>query len=300
MRVLEIPRVQHLLPLPSGEVLFVADNRIFREGRPGDRGGVFGGTPVLIGATTFGKTYWMDYVRGFPGDRRAVVTRADNYCRMFDPDSADMVDGAFRRFWCGDAVLVDVRDPYKVLVIGKTTREVTWMDADPRRIVAAAEHYCDDASVVCGVMLHTTPASYADRYVARLTVYDKASEAFGGDFPVFDVPVIGPTGRRRPGLSVSSAGLVADDGHETTLWRCGEERVVLARPQYAHQLFDVNPVTHEVAGVMNTGPSKNLLVVGQATYDFHKRGKVVGARFSPDGMSLWFWTTENLYHIDVE
>ena len=46
--------------------------------------------------------------------------------------------------------------------------------------------------------------------------------------------------------------------------------------------------------------ARPYLAVGNAQYAFDKCSSPVGARFAPDGMTLWYWTRNALVAFDVD
>lgn len=190
------------------------------------------------------------------------------------------------------------------------------VDPPRQRYDRADDVYFDNDQVLIG---HSDTPSETDAVEAgqdvhvKVTVYNPESGQLRTD-PVTDVAWMD----QYLGTKIVSAGLLFSVVRTTPHGSHGPARAgfltaqeyILVRPdgtkvpltlQNNHdRIFDVRPLDLLTAGVTPDVRGHNVLTVGSNRYDFHKRGKIRGARFAPDGLSLWFWTNKNLYAMDLD
>ena len=163
-------------------------------------------------------------------------------------------------------------------------------------------------------MFAGTSADYAIPSQVHLYAINLVDGCRGGPFPCFDKSDTGDLSESHafafpttPGLVVGRAwnDYTVEDGTDFTqlrLWRPNDDCVELDPPDGTVSVFDVHPFDFQKIAISRRLPNRArpYLAVGNAQYAFDKCSSPVGARFAPDGMTLWYWTRNALVAFDVD
>ncbi len=315
MRVFPLVGVKAVLPRPDGSVYAVAGGQLWRLPPGGEN---FQTQIRLRGNVTCPKTAtYMDWVEvgGVPVvGVRAVGTAKNPWWRGYDPGNLFVLPIGSDRYTHqlgGDFQLLAGRR----LCPGEPGSELVDYFTDGRNALVAVRVKADRTryDVDDAATLHEL--NQVDLYAVDLAAGDT-----GGPFPCFEPPLHTLASTDQSFAVPTTPGLVTgvmpvafdyfstgDEIEQLKLWRPNEDCVPLTVPGETARVFDVHSYDFKkVAVCLYREPAerarsrRTVLGVGDKAYAFDGNRGPFGARFSPDGLTLWYWTRNVLVAFDVD